>query len=59
MQDEDAGEFFVAQSGANAYVTKSARGPNLEQVADLLLGAMGRELGRRADDVALVHLRGR
>ncbi|MDF2092250.1 hypothetical protein P0Y31_07830 [Knoellia sp. 3-2P3] len=52
--DADADELFVAQSGANAYVTKSARGRNLEQVADLLLGARGREQGRGADDVALV-----
>lgn len=27
--DEDAGELFVAQSGASAYVTKSAFGPDL------------------------------
>ena len=27
--DEDAGELFVAQSGASAYVTKSAFGPEL------------------------------
>jgi DNA-binding NarL/FixJ family response regulator len=36
--DEDAGEDFVAESGAAAYVTKSAFGP--ERLEDVWLGAV-------------------
>jgi len=39
--DEDAGELFVAQSGANAYVTKSARGRNPGAGRRLAVGGHG------------------
>lgn len=52
-QDLDDGITALARA-----LDRHGGNPDLEQVADLILAAMGREHGHGADDVALVLLRG-